>query len=273
VRSRASAISILDLPYRTPPGVRLADIDTREPSSDAEHMSQTAMDFDEVDRLLTALRQAKSLLEQGAETFSSNTTGDSWLPDIFESGSEMFGNTPEGRRCREAYSEDRPVMAALMSAFAATADADAERLEFAIHLFRTEDANAADRMLRIGRDRLDVFSTHIDKGDDDARQAGEIHVVGELADDPRANTVIAGDFNTEHDGDDLADDAINSLEEDRGFDVDAGRLNDGQGGTSSSGRYIDYVMPRGVGSTEAERWDRERSDHDGMTTDLTVTDW
>lgn len=238
-------------------------------------MPQTAMDFDEVDRLLTALRQATSVLEESAESFSAGTTGDSWLvPDIIEPGSKMFGNTPEGSRCREAYAEDRPVMASLMSAFASTADADAERLAFAIHLFQTEDANSADSMLRAGRDRLDVFSTHIDKGDDDARQAEEIDTVGRLADDPRgANTVIAGDFNTEHDGDDRADAAINNLEDDRGFDVDAGRLNDGEGGTSSSGRYIDYIMGRGVGSTEAERWDRDRSDHDGMTTDLTVTDW
>ena len=232
------------------------------------------MDFDEVDRLLTALRQATSVLQQGAETFSANTTGDSWLPDILEPGSKMFGNTPEGQRCREAYAEDRPVMAAVISAFAVTAEADAERLAFAVHLFQTEDAESADRMLRTGRDRLDVFSTHIDKGDNVPRQADEINLVGRLADDPRgANTVIAGDFNTEHDGDGLADEAVNNLEDDRGFDVDAGRLNDGQGGTSSSGRYIDYIMSRGVGSTEAERWDRERSDHDGMTTDLTVTDW
>ncbi|HEX6681951.1 MAG TPA: endonuclease/exonuclease/phosphatase family protein [Candidatus Limnocylindrales bacterium] len=238
-------------------------------------MSQTAMDFDEVDRLLTALRQATSVLEQGGETFSSNTSGNSWLPDIFEPGSKMFGNTPEGERCRDAYVEDRSTMKALMGAFATTADADAERLEFAIHLFRTEDNDAADRMLRAGRDELNVFSTHIDKDDDDARQGEEIDRVGRIVDDPAgANTVLAGDFNTEHGNEDeQGDQAINRLEEDRGFDVDAGRLNDGEGGTSSGGNHIDYIMGRGVGSTDAERWDRERSDHDGMTTDVTVTDW
>lgn len=240
-----------------------------------EYMPQTAMDFDEVDRLLTALRDATSVLQQGDTTFSSDTSGDSWLPDVLEPGTQMFGNTAAGGRCRDAYFEDRSAMKALLGAFASTADADAERLEFAIHLFRTEDAAAADRMLRTGRDELNVFSTHIDKDDDDARQAEEIDRVGRIADDPAgANTILAGDFNTEHDNEDeQGDQAINRLEEERGFDVDAGRLNDGEGGTSSGGNYIDYIMGRGVGSTEAERWDRERSDHDGMTTDVTVTEW
>ncbi len=237
-------------------------------------MAQTVMDFDEVGNLLTALRQAATTLESGSETFRANT-GTTGLFDIVESMVEvpMFGDTAGGRSINVAYTGGQPVMATLLSAFASTTDADAERLEFAIRLFQTEDAEAADRMLRAGRDRLDVFSTHIDKGDNDSRQADEINTVGELADDPRSNTVIAGDFNTEHDGDDLADEAINNLEDERGFDVDAGRISDGQGGTSSEGNYIDYTMTRGVGATEATRWDRERSDHDGIRTNVTVTDW
>ncbi|GIH03767.1 hypothetical protein Rhe02_18340 [Rhizocola hellebori] len=237
-------------------------------------MAQTAMDFAEVDTLLATLRQATTTLEGGAQTFRANTSTGG-LFDILESLIEapMFGNTAGGRSLGLAYSSCQPVMAALLEAFTATSDADGERLEFAIRLFQTEDADAADRMLRAGRDRLDVFSTHVDKGDDDARQAEEINTIGELADDPRSNTIVSGDFNTEHSGDDLADDAINSLGEDRGFDVDAGRIDDGHDGTSSGGKFIDYTMTRGVGSTEATRWDHERSDHDGIRTDVTVTDW
>lgn len=166
-------------------------------------------------------------------------------------------------------------MDATLKAFAKTADSDAERLELALALYRKTDADSADNLLEANRNRLDVLSTHLTLNTDGHAQdqAAQINRLRGLAgDQSQGNTVVAGDFNAESTGNSPSAQGIRNFGG-QGFDVGAGDIHDGKGGTSASHRRIDHVLPRGVGSSEATRWDRDQSDHDGQVVDLTLPSW
>lgn len=170
-------------------------------------------------------------------------------------------------------------MGSLLNSLSGTVDADTERLVLALRLYQQKDAEYADELLTANRNSLDVISTQFSvKGDANEQGIGEheqaqgeqVSKAGSLA--GHDNTVLSGDFNAMPTGDDPAARELARLRR-QGFDTDAGDIHDGHGGTSASNKPIDYVMPRGAGSTEAYRWERKDSDHDGQVVDVTIADW
>ncbi|WP_194814977.1 endonuclease/exonuclease/phosphatase family protein [Nocardia sp. XZ_19_385] len=167
-----------------------------------------------------------------------------------------------------------------VKAFAGTVDSDAERLKSAIALYRVMDAENAEELMLQNSNMLDFLSTHLTrtKGDkhagDQADQIAKLR--GLVADIRNGNVVVGGDFNAEAGGDSPSAQEIRNFDLD-GFDTKAGTIHDGPGGqpkgTSEQHYPIDHVLPRGVGSTPAERWDRGESDHDGQRVDVTMPAW
>ncbi|MCT2584468.1 hypothetical protein [Actinophytocola gossypii] len=84
--------------------------------------------------------------------------------------------------------------------------------------------------------------------------------------------IVTGDFNATSGGNSPSAREIRELGG-QGFDVNGGDIHDGKGGASLSHKPIDHVLPRGVGSSEATRWDRRQSDHDGQEVDVTLPNW
>ena len=174
-----------------------------------------------------------------------------------------------------AHYESKIVMDTVLPAFANTLDADVERLKVAVMLFHQTDGAAADQMLQAAKG-LDVFSAHLSTGANpqgEANRAGQLDtMLGQTGTDAGAS-IVAGDFNNSPTGGDTPFGQSLNRYGQHGYDVHAGDLNDGQGGTSASHLPIDYVMPRGVGSSTATRWGRDQSDHDGQVVDVTIADW
>jgi endonuclease/exonuclease/phosphatase (EEP) superfamily protein YafD len=188
-------------------------------------------------------------------------------------GATTFGNTGAGATCSNAHGQAQSSMGAVLKGMANTVDADAERLEMALALYRKTEADAADELLK-KRNQLDVFSAQISNAGEHAKeQTKEIDELRLLAGEEYVgNTVVAGDFNSVSTGGSESAQAIREFG-DNGFDVHAGDIGDGLGGTSLRHHPIDYLMPRGVGATPAQRWDRDPSDHDGQVVDVTLSNW
>jgi hypothetical protein len=247
-------------------------------------LTLSKVDLDEVENLATQVRRAQSSLDAGVQGFSAapspalapapRLTGNALSVQMGPTlpHASAFGNTSGGLACLSAHAGARSTMDATLKAFAATVDSDAERLELAVALYRKTDAENADRMLEINRNRLDVITAQLttnEKHAHEAQQAAEIEALRRLAGDETAgNTVVTGDFNAGPN----ASTGVRNFER-NGLDVHGGDIHDGVGGTSLKHRPIDYVMPRGVGAAEARRWDRDPSDHDGQVVDLTMPYW
>lgn len=242
-------------------------------------MSVNKVDLDQVENLVAAVRSAQSSLDTGVQLLlqapSSAPVSSSRVNRSLIALGGSFGNTSGGAACQLAYSEVKPTMDAVLKTFAATADSDAERLELALATYRKTDAESADTLLEINRNKLDVISTHLTKADKEhgPDQAAQINRLRGLAGDPlEGSTVVAGDFNAVATGDSPSAQGIREFGG-QGFDVGAGDIHDGKGGTSENHHPIDHVLPRGVGSSEARRWDRGESDHDGQVVDVTLPSW
>lgn len=249
-------------------------------------MSDSKVDFDEVRKLATEVRRAQSSLDAGVQGFAnapspqpsppSQTSVIAGSPKTWTFPADTtFGNTNAGAACLSAHSQARSTMDAALRAFAKTADSDAERLESALALYRKTDADSADNILAANRNRLDVLTSHLTLNTDGHAQdqAAQVNRLRGLAGDvSQGNTVVSGDFNTESTGNSGSAQGIRAFGG-QGFDVHGGDINDGKGGTSASHRRIDHLMPRGVGASEATRWDRDQSDHDGQVVDLTMPNW
>ncbi|MEV4617427.1 endonuclease/exonuclease/phosphatase family protein [Asanoa sp. NPDC049573] len=235
-----------------------------------DEVTDSKVDFDQLAHLGSEVRRAQSSLDAGVQGFSgAPSAGSPLLPG----GAGAFGNTGAGATCTNAQRQAQSAMGAVLQGMAKTIDADAERLEMALALYRKTEADAADEMLK-KHNQLDVFSAQLSNaGPHAAEQTAEIDRLRGLAGDQTAgNTVVAGDFNSVSSGTSSSAQAIREFG-DQGFDVNAGDIHDGKGGTSYSHHPIDFVMPRGVGASSAQRWDRDPSDHDGQVVDVTLSDW
>ncbi|MFC6015332.1 endonuclease/exonuclease/phosphatase family protein [Plantactinospora solaniradicis] len=238
-------------------------------------MTTSRVDFNEVRKLGTEVRRAQSALDAGVQGFSNAPSPATSVRQGRLPVATPFGNTSAGAACLGAQQQASSTMGGVLKAFAATVDSDAERLELALALYRTTDAEAADKLLKTNRNRVDLFSTHLSVADDghaqdQAKQITELRTMA--GDQNLGNTVVAGDFNALSTGNSPSAQAIRDFGR-QGFDVNAGDIHDGRGGTSASNRRIDHVLPRGVGASEATRWDRTPSDHDGQVVDLTLSNW
>jgi hypothetical protein len=228
------------------------------------------VDIEEVQKLATEVRRAETSVAEGVKGFAraAAPTG------------TTFGNTGAAAGCMNAHNQTQSTMGALLKAFDATIDADAQRLTLALQVYRQTDAEAADQLLEVNRNRLDVISTQLTVDKKDGKdltqaQAEQINKLNSVTGDYQ-NTVVAGDFNAKQVD---QKEAFGSLGQ-QGYDTRAGVLYDGKGahgrnGTSLSGFEIDHVMQRGVGNSGAERWatTEEESDHDGQIVDTTIANW
>ncbi|GIH08198.1 hypothetical protein Rhe02_62650 [Rhizocola hellebori] len=250
-------------------------------------MTETKMDFPEVDKLLGELSRARDAVGGGAKSFGEASETLGWSSYTTAIGGSVgswsipqpelvFGDTEGGGQCWSAHYECKIVMDTVLPAFANTLDSDIERLKTAVMLFHQTDGENADRMLQAARGGLDVLTAHLSTGanpEGEANRAGQLDkMFGQTGNDANA-TLVTGDFNNSPTGVDTPFGKSLNQYGQHGFDVHAGDLHDGQGGTSASHLPIDYVIPRGVGSTEATRWGRDESDHDGQVVDVTIPDW
>ncbi|WP_378733894.1 endonuclease/exonuclease/phosphatase family protein [Nocardia brasiliensis] len=229
------------------------------------------VDFGEMQKLITEVRRAQSSLDAGLKAFSNGAA----KPPMEPGHTTTFGNTGAGASCLSAHAQASEVMRTVLTAFSGAVESDAGRLAMALVLYRQMDVASADNLLQLNRNALDVFSTHLMVGGagKDAQQAAQINRLLGLAGGPsQGNTVVAGDFNAQSGGNSPSAQGIRNFAG-QGFDVDTGKIYDGRGGTSQSNLPIDHVLPRGVGSSEATRWERGESDHDGQVVDLTMPNW
>ncbi|MGY1901245.1 endonuclease/exonuclease/phosphatase family protein [Nocardia gipuzkoensis] len=233
----------------------------------------------QLQKLQSEVGRAQSALVHGLSILNATPAETSGLAQLLlGSSATPFGNTPGGVACHSTHSEAYTAGTNTVKAFAGTVDSDAERLKMAITLYRLMDDQNAENLLKLNPHVLDFLSTHLSKGDKDAaEQAAQIDTLrGLVAGPPFNSVVVGGDFNAVSEDSSPSAQAIRKFAGD-GFDTDAGALNDrpaGQPqGTSASYRPIDHVLPRGVGTTPAERWDRDESDHDGQRVDVTLPAW
>ncbi|MFG1793280.1 endonuclease/exonuclease/phosphatase family protein [Nocardia sp. NPDC049149] len=247
------------------------------------------VDIGEVQKLQTEVYRAQTALDHGLKLVgeASSTVGklgapqSQWTGHNFTIGfapTTPFGNTFEGGSCNSAHSGAFTAATATLKAFAATVDSDAERLKLALALYKSMDAKSAEQLLRLNRNALDVYSAHMSTGGEWAGlQAGQIDRLRALIGGPnQGNTVIGGDFNAASGGNDPSAQAIRRFA-DQGVDPYAGVIHDGPNGapvgTSANHYPIDHVLPRGIGASEAQRWARDESDHDGQRVDVTLPAW
>jgi endonuclease/exonuclease/phosphatase family metal-dependent hydrolase len=249
----------------------------------------TKMDFPEAGKLLEALALARASVADGATAFGQapptvvnhNVVSayggvvSSWnVPEALP----VFGNTAAANACLTAHFESTNLLSSVLTAFANTLDSDVERLKVAIMMFHEADGASADLMLQSAKG-LDVFSAHLAVRDkntavqDEQIQAGQLDQLRTASGTDAGSAIVAGDFNSEPGSPDSPfGQALDRFGE-HGYDPHGGDLHDGQGGTSESHYAIDYLMPRGVATTPATRWDREKSDHDGQVVEVTIPDW
>lgn len=235
-------------------------------------MTKSKVDFDELAHLADEVRRAHTSVDAGMKGFAN-------APLVGQTGSAStggwtpFGNTSAGRACVEAHRQAQQAMNEALKAFSGTVESDFERLELALALYRKTDAEAADNLLAANRNRIDIFTAQMSVGDHGKEQAAQIARLATLVgDQTQGNAIVTGDFNATSSGDTPSARNIRGFGN-QGFDVNAGDINDGLGGTSLSHRKIDFVMPRGLATSETERWGRGPSDHDGQLTDVTMPNW
>src|SRR5690606_36009014 len=230
------------------------------------------VDLNELRTLEGEVRRAVTALDHGSRILSDAVPG----PQASAYGGDrVFGNTSAGSMVLTLHEWTAlPAVKAAMKAFSGTVEADAERMEFAISLYGSMDAGNAERLLQSDRQGFDLVSVHLSNGGEHSElQARQIERLRALfSNGPMGNVVIGGDFNATSIGNGDSAQQIQKFRAE-GFDVDAGRIDDGRGGTSASNIPIDHILPRGVGSTPAERWEREESDHDGQQVDVTLPAW
>lgn len=237
------------------------------------------VDEGELQQLQTEVARAQSALAHGLGILNGVPTGTSGIERLLIGSSPTpFGNTGEGLACHSAHSETYTAGTSTVKAFAGTVDSDAERLKMALGLYRIMDDENAEQWLMLNGHVLDFLSTHLSTGDKHAPlQADQIrNLRGLVADLRDGNVIVGGDFNATSTGNSPSSQAIRNFGLD-GYDTGAGTINDGPGGqpkgTSESHHPIDHVLPRGVGTAPAERWDRGESDHDGQRVDVTMPSW
>ncbi|MGW4365744.1 endonuclease/exonuclease/phosphatase family protein [Nocardia takedensis] len=230
------------------------------------------VDLTELRGLAGEVRRALSALDHGVSILSDTAPGP---PTSSLGAEEIFGNTTAGKQLLSTHEWSAfPAVKAAMAAFAGTVEADAEQLDLAVTLYGSMDLDNAEEFLKLNGQGLEIVSTHLSNGGDHgAEQAAQIARLRQLfGTGPLGNIVIGGDFNASANGDSPSAQEIRAFG-DQGFAVDAGRIYDGLGGTSASHQPIDHVLPRGVGTSAAERWDREESDHDGQNVEVTLPAW
>ncbi|MCM6773906.1 endonuclease/exonuclease/phosphatase family protein [Nocardia sp. CDC159] len=254
------------------------------------------VDYAELEKLQTETARAQSALAHGLQILGAAAAGASGrgVP-TFNMGRVSyqpytpFGNTSEGGACAAAHGDAFAGVGAAVRAFAATVDSDAERLKLAITLYKVMDHRNAEEFLRNNRNGLDLFSTHLSKNDTSEQAQQQLmqlrHLLGLAGGPLSGNTVIAGDLNAVADPRDVPKDkpfklpsaeAIRNFDN-QNFDHRAGEIHDGPDGrlkgTSAGNAPIDHVLPRGVGTAPAERWQRWESDHDGQRVDVAMPAW
>jgi hypothetical protein len=249
-------------------------------------MSESKVDFDELGKLTEEVRRAKTSLDAGVQGFGNSPSPQPTaptrprvmngyvLPSYNIPGPTPFGNTSAGESCLGQHAYARSAMDSTLKTFANTIESDYERLRTAMALYRKVDAEQADNMLAINRNQLDVLTTHLTTPEgQENNQAAQIKQLRDLVGGPaNGSTVVTGDFNAGSAGNSASAGQIRDFNG-QGFDVNGGQINDGRGGTSLTNKPIDHLMPRGVGSSPATRWDRHPSDHDGQAVDLTMPNW
>jgi hypothetical protein len=218
----------------------------------------TRMEYSQVERLAEAVAEAADEL----------TTGGRPLADDRVSAAAL-GNTDSANDCLTALRRAQSTARTATRRLVTVLDDDADRLRQAVVAFQQTDHETADQMFAASRDGINVYSAHVHSdgsNDDDFVRADQIDRLRESVDGP---AVIGADLNAELDDGNMSADAVARFGDD-GFDVNAGEV----GGTSSTGRSIDYVMPSsGVSASNATEVDGATSDHNGQRVDVTIPRW
>lgn len=180
-----------------------------------------------------------------------------------------FGNTDAAHDCLSAYHHALGAADDAVTRLGAVLDTDVQRLGAAVTTFQQMDHAAADRVFSAAGQGVNVYSAHLHSdgsNDDDFVRAGQIDRLRQAIDGP---ALLGADLNAELDDGNLSSAAVARFGDD-GFDVNAGEV----GGTSHSGRSIDYVMPvDGITAGNPTLVDGGTSDHDGQRVDVAIPNW
>ncbi|MEU8252281.1 endonuclease/exonuclease/phosphatase family protein [Nonomuraea sp. NPDC048916] len=251
------------------------------------------MYYEKVGALANSVAQANVVLTKACDVLdgaSGNSIASSllYVPDF-----NAFGNTPAAGGLSGLFSGVREAGSTAAEHLGAVLDEDVIRLRDVIRSFKERDHEEADRINAMaGRQTLSVYSTHVHStGSEEVRgpvwvrddtpidnataddyvRAGQITKFQQLFNEHPG--VVGGDFNVESDAGNRSAEAMQRFQED-GHRIDAGRLNDSNGGTSASHRHIDYVITApGIVAQNPQRVDGGSSDHDGQRVDVTVPRW
>lgn len=229
------------------------------------------MDYEQVEGLAEQVAAAGSGLAGGQATMSTSPDLALSVPlidDLVFSTMPAFGNTDSAHDCLSAYSQARQRADDAVAALIAVLNTDAGRLVEAVSTFRSTDHENADQILSAASRGVNIYSAHVHSdgsNNDDVVRAGQIDRLRGNIEGP---AVLGADLNAELDDGNLSAAAVDAYEQ--GFDVEAGEV----GGTSHSGRSIDYIMPTdGIQAGDPSLVDGGPSDHNGQRVDLTIPNW
>lgn len=234
----------------------------------------TRMEYEQVERLAIDVTDAADELGKGRDGLSQAPSVGVALPIPFGDDpvvvtAAALGNTDSARNCLTALHRAQSAAGTATERLVTVLTDDAERLRQAVTAFQQTDHESADRLFAASRDGMNVYSAHVHSdgsNDDDYVRADQIDRLRESVDGP---AVVGADLNAELSDGNQSADAVARFGDD-GFEVNAGEV----GGTSSSGRSIDYVMPSaGVSVTNPREVDGGPSDHDGQRVDVTIPRW
>ncbi|MEQ4301091.1 hypothetical protein ABNF97_06820 [Plantactinospora sp. B6F1] len=232
------------------------------------------MDYGQVEALALQVGAAAEELSGGGAGLGATPEIGVAMPLPFGHGpvfatAPAFGNTDSAGDCLSEFHRLHALAGSTLSGLTQVLDEDVVRLGEAVATFRQMDHAAADRMFAASGQSMSLYSAHVHSdgsNDDDLVRAGQIERLRESIDGP---AILGADLNTELDNDNQSAAAVAAYG-DHGFEVEAGEV----GGTSHSGRSIDYVMPTdGVSVENPTRVDGGPSDHDGQRVDVTIPRW
>jgi hypothetical protein len=231
----------------------------------------TLMDYDEVGWLATRVKEAAATLQGGHSALAGSPGTHQSVPVPSVPDMNAFGNTPVAGSVSSAYSRTKSAAATAAEGLTSVLQDDVARLDEVKRTFQETDHASADQIsAAAGRGNLSVYSAHVHSdgsNNNDLVRAGQIEQMQETFN--QSPGVIGADFNAEVGDGNLSSGAIQGFEDD-GHTIDGGEV----GGTSHSGRSIDYVVTApGVSPSGAELVDGATSDHDGQRVDLTVSRW
>jgi hypothetical protein len=229
------------------------------------------MDYDEVGWLASRVREAAATLQGGHAALAGSAGTYTTVPVPGVPAVNAFGNTPTAGSVSAAYSRAKSAGSTATEGMIGVLQDDVARLDEVIRTFQETDHASADRISAAAGDgSLSVYSGHVHSdgsNNNDLVRAGQIEQMQETFN--QSPGVIGADFNAEVGDGNLSSGAIQGFEDD-GHTIGGGEV----GGTSHSGRSIDYVVTApGVSPSGAELVDGATSDHDGQRVDLTVTRW